>query len=300
MSGRVGSRLRDPARPVARTGPLAYIDGVGRDFNQTVRDACLWLPEAEEHLSHGSPNFRVRGKTFATYVVNHHGDGRVALWVNLPRGAQEALVEADRKRYFVPPYVGPSGWVGVRLDQGLSWKHVVARVREAYEKVAPPALRAAIGRNPTLAAPARKLTAADIDPMQSPRGRSLLKTLRAIAAQLPAVREVRQFGNPAWQAGRKTFLWSRMIDGRARVYFWVGVAAQTLMTDDQRFSIPAYRGHNGWIGLDVSDDLDRSEVAALTLQSYRHFALKRMLRQLPPDALSSSSPTSRPSRRARI
>jgi len=48
-------------------------------IHRAVRDVCLWLPEAEEFLSHGSPNFRVRGKTFATYVVNHHGDGRVAL-----------------------------------------------------------------------------------------------------------------------------------------------------------------------------------------------------------------------------
>jgi hypothetical protein len=52
------------------------------DIHQAVRDVCLWLPEAEEFLSHGSPNFRVRGKTFASYVVNHHGDGRVALWLN--------------------------------------------------------------------------------------------------------------------------------------------------------------------------------------------------------------------------
>jgi len=64
-------------------------------IHRVVRDVCLWLPEAEEFLSHGSPNFRVRGKTFATYVVNHHGDGRVALWLNAVRGAQESWVGAD-------------------------------------------------------------------------------------------------------------------------------------------------------------------------------------------------------------
>jgi hypothetical protein len=51
---------------------------LARDFHEAVRDTCLWLPEAEEIVSHGSPNFRVRGKTFAMYAVNHHGDGRVA------------------------------------------------------------------------------------------------------------------------------------------------------------------------------------------------------------------------------
>ncbi len=47
---------------------------LANDMHQTVRAACLWLPESEEFVSHGSPNFRVRGKTFATYAVNHHGD----------------------------------------------------------------------------------------------------------------------------------------------------------------------------------------------------------------------------------
>src|ERR1700729_527519 len=72
-----------------------------RDISQAVRDACLWLPEAEEFVSHGSPNFRVRGKTFATYVVNHHGDGRVALWLNGPAGAPEAHVDGEPGYFFL-------------------------------------------------------------------------------------------------------------------------------------------------------------------------------------------------------
>src|ERR1700744_6351890 len=117
---------------------------MARNTDQAVREACLWLPSAEEFLSHGSPNFRVAGKTFATYTVNHHGDGRVALWLKLPAGAQEALVQAQPKHYFVPPYVGVRGWVGVRLDSGLAWNRIVTLVREAYEGVAPAVLRAAI------------------------------------------------------------------------------------------------------------------------------------------------------------
>jgi hypothetical protein len=61
---------------------------LARDLHQAVRDACLWLPEAEEFVSHGSPNFRVRGKTFATYALNHHGDGRVALWPRVAGGQE--------------------------------------------------------------------------------------------------------------------------------------------------------------------------------------------------------------------
>ena len=101
------------------------------DFHRAVREVCLWLPDAEEFVSHGSPNFRVRGKTFATYAVNHHGDGRVALWLNALPGAQELHVRADSTHFFIPPYVGPRGWLGVSLDRGIAWKRVAALVREA-------------------------------------------------------------------------------------------------------------------------------------------------------------------------
>ena len=74
-------------------------------------------------------------KIFATYAVNHHGDGRIALWLNTPEGMQDAHVHAEPKYFFVPPYVGPSGWLGVRLDAGLAWKRVAPIVRAAYERV---------------------------------------------------------------------------------------------------------------------------------------------------------------------
>jgi predicted DNA-binding protein (MmcQ/YjbR family) len=253
---------------------------VGHDIHQAVRDVCLWLPEAEEFLSHGSPNFRVRGKTFASYVVNHHGDGRVALWLNVVPGAQETCVHADPKRFFVPPYVGPRGWLGVHLDQGLTWQRIAALVREAYEKVAPPVLTSALGKTPVMKATAAKLSASDIDPMQSARGKALLKIMRKICLELPETREAIQFGSPVWQAGKKTFAWARCADRRFTLSFWVGVDQQHLLTADPRYHIPQYMGHNGWIALDVTAACDGVEVAALALQSYRHFALKRMLDSL--------------------
>jgi len=250
------------------------------DIHRAVRDVCLWLPEAEEFLSHGSPNFRVRGKTFASYVVNHHGDGRVALWLNVAPGAQESHVDADPKRYFVPPYVGPRGWLGVRLDRGLSWRRIAALVREAYEKAAPDSLTSALGKTPSIKSPAGGLTPSEIDPMQSMRGKALLKVMRDICLRLPESREAVQFGYPVWQAGKKTFAWARCNDRRLTVCFWVGVDQQHLMTADIRYNIPQYMGHNGWIALDVTSECDSDEVAALALQSYRHFALKRMLQNL--------------------
>jgi len=253
---------------------------VARDIHQVVRDACLWLPEAEEFISHGSPNFRVRGKTFATYVVNHHGDGRVALWLNAMAGSQELHVRAEPAHFFIPPYVGPRGWLGVMLDQGIAWKRVAALVREAYEKVAPAKFRERIGKTPALKGPGTALSPSQIDPLKSPRAMVMLELFRKMCLRLPESREARQFGHPVWQAGKKTFALVRHDGKRLTLYFWVGVDQQGLLTADSRYQVPPYMGHNGWIALDVSQDCDWNEIAALLTQSYRHFALKRMLLQV--------------------
>jgi predicted DNA-binding protein (MmcQ/YjbR family) len=253
---------------------------MARDTHQAVREACLWLPEAEEFLSHGSPNFRVRGKTFATYAVNHHGDGRVALWLTAPAGSQELHVRAEPKHYFVPPYVGPKGWLGVTLDRGIEWQHVLTLIREGYEKVAPPDLRARIGTTPSIKAAAKPLSASQIDPFKSARARAVLVKLRKICLEFPATSEGSQFGHPAWLAGKKTFAIARYAGSRLTLCFWVGVDQQSLLTGDPRYEIPPYLGHNGWIALDVTHDCDWQEVQGLAMQSYRHFALKRMLAQL--------------------
>jgi predicted DNA-binding protein (MmcQ/YjbR family) len=254
---------------------------VARDIHAAVREVCLWLPEAEEFVSHGSPNFRVRGKTFATYVINHHGDGRVALWLNALPGSQDLHVRAEPAHFFVPPYVGPRGWLGVVLDGGIAWKRVAALVREAYEKEAPEPLRSRIGRTPALKAPTKTLSASQIDPLQSPRAAAVLERFRKMCLKLPETREGLQFGYPGWQAGKRTFALARHDGRRLLLYFWVGVDQQGLLTTDARYQIPPYMGHNGWIALDVGANCDWEEIAALTLQSYRHFALKRMLCKLP-------------------
>lgn len=102
-----------------------------------VRKICLALPGAFEKLAWGAPTFRAGGRQFAMFADNHHGVGFVGLWVKGAPGAQEVLVESDPARFFVPPYVGPSGWVGIRLDRGVDWKIVTALVREGYDLVAP-------------------------------------------------------------------------------------------------------------------------------------------------------------------
>ena len=108
-----------------------------------LRRICLALPEATERLSHGEPTWFVRGKTtFVTYADHHHDD-RLAFWCAAPPGAQEALVTVDPERFFVPPYVGGRGWLGVRLDvPDIDWDEIAELVTDAYRQVAPKALLA--------------------------------------------------------------------------------------------------------------------------------------------------------------
>ena len=106
-----------------------------------IREICLGLPETSERLSHGAPTFFVRGKrAFVMVLSNHHGDGRFAIWCAAPDGMQKLLAETDPERFFVPPYVGHRGWLGVRLDRRLQWDELAGIVEDAYAEVAPPKL----------------------------------------------------------------------------------------------------------------------------------------------------------------
>jgi hypothetical protein len=111
-----------------------------------VRELCLSLPETSERLSHGQPSFFIREKkTFVMYLDDHHGDGRLALWLAAPEGMQQALVEAAPEHYFRPPYVGHRGWLGVRLDRDLAWNEIAGAIEDAYLTVAPRSLVEASG-----------------------------------------------------------------------------------------------------------------------------------------------------------
>ncbi len=249
------------------------------ELSAVVRKVCLSFPESQEVLSHGAPDFRVRGKTYAMYLINHHGDGRIALWINSPAGAQQQCVRAEPKHFFVPPYVGPRGWLGVQLDKGISWKRIAQLVREAYEKVAPPALSKSIGTTIEIKGPVKKMSAEEFDPLSGKRAQAVIRGLKKIVSAFPEVSEDKQFGRPVWRAGKRVFAMIYPDKARLLLAFWVGVEHQTFYTADKRFHIPAYMGHNGWIALDVKKTANWKEIAALASGSYRHFALARMLKR---------------------
>lgn len=117
-----------------------------------LRQICLAYPEAvEDNQGVGSPAFKVRDKIFAM----HHGSCRAepakshgedsSLWVKAPEGVQPILVNSGPDRFFVPPYVGRYGWVGIWLDDHTDWEQVAERVDDSYRMTAPKRLAAQIG-----------------------------------------------------------------------------------------------------------------------------------------------------------
>ncbi len=108
------------------------------DLFTKIQSYCLEFPGTSERLSHGAPTFFINDKhSFVQYRVNHHGDGRIALWCSSPPGVQELLIETNSEVYFRPPYVGHLGWIGMRLDRAAEWAEISGIIKEAYLNRAP-------------------------------------------------------------------------------------------------------------------------------------------------------------------
>lgn len=107
---------------------------------ERLRAIALAMPAAAERTSHGSPGFHIdKGKFFAYIWHNHHNDGETAVMVKTSGLEEQAmLVEADPDFYYVPPYLGPSGWVAMRVGApDTDWDRIGDRVAQSWEMVAP-------------------------------------------------------------------------------------------------------------------------------------------------------------------
>ena len=159
-----------------------------KNISQAVREICLSLPATAEVTSHGSPDFRVEGKTFATYMINHHGDGHLALWLRMPTGSQEYYTQSDPERFYVPPYVGPKGWLGVDLDKGLSWNTIAELVQTAYAEVAPKALALDLPPPIRIDPPTETIDPEEFDPFVASKAQEHLSIIENICLALPVCR----------------------------------------------------------------------------------------------------------------
>jgi predicted DNA-binding protein (MmcQ/YjbR family) len=107
---------------------------------------CAALPETTRDVHGEHAGFLVRKKTFAYFLNNHHGDGIVAVTCKVLPGDNVALAKANPSRFYLPAYVGPRGWVGLRLDQGeIDWEEVAELVVDSYRRIAPKRLAALVG-----------------------------------------------------------------------------------------------------------------------------------------------------------
>ena len=100
-----------------------------------LRKVCLSFPDAHEVESWGAPTFRLNNHLFAMHAEagNGHGDGREGVWIKCTSINQSLMISSNPTRFFFPPYVGPSGWVGVYLDGRVNWKELTGILRDGYD-----------------------------------------------------------------------------------------------------------------------------------------------------------------------
>jgi hypothetical protein len=110
---------------------------------------CLALPEAVRQCSGHHAAFLIRKRTFAYYLKDHHGDGIIAVTGKVLPGDNKALAAAQPDRFYLPAYIGPKGWVALRLDVGaVDWEEVAELVATSYRLIAPRRLAALVAETP--------------------------------------------------------------------------------------------------------------------------------------------------------
>jgi hypothetical protein len=112
---------------------------------ERIAKICLALPAVQRRTGQHD-KFSVRGRTVAYYLDDHHGDGIKAITCKAPPGMRDAMVASDPELYFVPSYLGPKGWVSLRVDRpAIDWDEVAELVTDSYRLVAPKTLVARLG-----------------------------------------------------------------------------------------------------------------------------------------------------------
>src|SRR5437868_2467734 len=228
---------------------------------------CMALPEAvcERFGSHAT--FRVRKKPFAYFLDDHHGDGIVAISCRAAPGVNNLLIADDPKRFYLPSYVGPRGWVALRLDLGpIDWAEVDELIRASYVIAAPTRLAANMLAG-DVSRPESDLSqpAEDPVPNQRKRNEKQIERVRRICLALPETTEKLSHGEPTFFAGKKVFAMfsnNHHNDGHVAVVAPAPPGVQAMLVEDSpdKFYKPPYVGGRGWVGMELSH-LDDKELA---------------------------------------
>jgi predicted DNA-binding protein (MmcQ/YjbR family) len=147
-STRSSARTKKAAKPVRAAGKVVAVAPSTKARKEPavlrrLRTTCLTFPQSHEVEAWGAPTFRLRNKLFAMFAhaSDHNGGGRNGVWIKCTKVNQQLLIASDPGRYFSPPYVGPSGWIGVYLDGKTDWKSVKELLYDAYLSIAPVKLK---------------------------------------------------------------------------------------------------------------------------------------------------------------
>jgi hypothetical protein len=245
---------------------------------ERVRAIALRFPWAEEKLSHGAPSFHVRGKMYLTFVDDHHGDGRIAVWCKSTTDEQRRLVAVQPSRFFVPPYVGVKGWVGVDVHpERADWIDLSILVEHGWASVAPSRLLRGHGTSPAPTLPARRRVTTDAE-----AARAAFDRLAAICLAFPDASCERRGKHATFRVQRKPFAYfldnhhgdgfiAACTKGDAREH------ARAIASDPSRFFSPAYVGPRGYLGIRLdARRVDWKEVAARAEAAYRSVAPKSL------------------------
>jgi len=262
-----------------------------------VRAICMALPGAVEREAWGQPTWRAgeKGKMFAqpTHLAR-------AITVPSDPTEQALLVETGPDRFFVPPYSGANGWVGLQLDEETDWEQAAALLVAAYRRVAPRKL-AMLAEGPGFepaALAAHALATATVDAAGEARIGELVASAKQAFAELgrrflplPGV-EARPGHHGSFAVAGKNFVYvlndhhgDDMVSVQAKVP--PGVQEILVSADPARFSIPPYMGKAGWVAVRVDRGyVDWDEIGGLVLESYRLVAPRKLVQQanLPPRA----------------
>ncbi len=119
--------------------PVRTLGAKEKKLADRIRKIIGDWPEIDERISHGMPTWWGGKKTFARFAAQHHNDERIALWFKSDLDSQEELVAANPRIFFVPPYVGVSGWVGADLgaSKKKDWELIEVLLEKGYRSVAP-------------------------------------------------------------------------------------------------------------------------------------------------------------------
>lgn len=126
----------------------AAVTGASTEDRRLVRltKICLALPQVTRQTHGSHAQFLVGKKTFAYFLNDHHGDGIVSVTGKVLPGENHALAAAQPERFYIPAYIGPRGWVALRLDAGkVDWEEVAELMKCSYRMIAPKKLAGAVG-----------------------------------------------------------------------------------------------------------------------------------------------------------